>query len=117
MKDNTSTLLHLNEFNTIFGQLSMQGVEFNDNMKTLFLLIILPKSWDIFHKIVSNSAPMDGLSLAMVESSLLFKEVNKKNLDRFHSGNTLYVCGCSNDRGCKTRRHMRHKSSSLPPFL
>ena len=39
---------HLNDFNTIFSQLSAQDVEFKDSVKALFLLITLPESWDIF---------------------------------------------------------------------
>ena len=62
---------HLNECNSIFGQLNGQGIEFNDPLKALLLLITLPKTWDTSKKTISNSAILDGLSSAMVESSLL----------------------------------------------
>ena len=44
MKDGTPMSSHLNEFNTIFSQLSAQEVEFEDSVKALFLLITLPES-------------------------------------------------------------------------
>ena len=50
-------------------------------MKAIFLLVALPESWDTFCTIVSNSALASGLTFANVESSLLTKEVNRKNLD------------------------------------
>lgn len=71
MKDGTAMSSHLNDFNSIFGQLSAQGVEFNDSLKALFLLITLPESWDTFRTTINNSATLDGLTSAMVESSLL----------------------------------------------
>ena len=48
MKEGTAMSSHLNDFNTIFSQLSAQDVEFQDSVKALFLLITLPESWDIF---------------------------------------------------------------------
>ena len=99
MKDGTPMSSHLNEFNTIFSQLSAQEVEFADSMKALFLLIPLPKSWDTFRIAISNSAPASGLTSANVESSLLTKEVNKKNLDSTQGANALCVRGKSKERG------------------
>lgn len=48
MKEGTTMSSHLNDFNTIFSQLSAQEVEFDDSVKALFLLITLSESWDIF---------------------------------------------------------------------
>ena len=72
---------HLNEFNTIFSQLSVHEVEFQDSVKALFLLITLPESSETFCTAISNSTPAVGLTSANVESSLLTEEVNRKNLD------------------------------------
>ena len=98
MKDETPMSSHLNEFNTIFSQLSAQEVEFADSVKTLFLLITLPESWDTFRTAISNSTPASGLTSASEESSLLTEEVNKKNMDSTHGGNGLYVRGRSKER-------------------
>ena len=62
MKDGTSMSNHLNEFNSVFDQVSGQGIELNDSLKALFLLITLPDSWDTFHTIVSTNVDADGLS-------------------------------------------------------
>lgn len=100
---------HLNEFNTIFSQLSAQEVEFKDSVKALFLLITLPENWDIFCTAISNSAPASGLTSANVESSLLTEEVNTKNLDNTHGSTTLVVRGRSKD---KKKGESRGKSRS-----
>ena len=74
-------------------------------MKEIFLLVMLPESWDTFRTAVSNSALASGLTSATVERSLLTKEVNKKNLDSSRGGsNALVVRGRSNDRGKSTER-------------
>ena len=44
MKEGASMSDHLNEFNTIFSQLSAHEVVFQDSMKALFLLIMLLES-------------------------------------------------------------------------
>ena len=48
MKEGTSMSNHLNEFHTIFSQLTMQEIIFPDTVKAMFLLITLPDSWDTF---------------------------------------------------------------------
>ena len=80
MKEGTSMSNQLNDFNTIYNNLVAQEVEFPDSVKTLFLLITLLDSWDTFWTAISNSAPASGLIEANVASSLLTKEVNRKNL-------------------------------------
>ena len=91
---------HLNEFNTIFSQLSAQEIKFDDSVKAIFLLVTLPESWDTFCTTVSNSAPANGLTSANVESSLLIEEVNRKNLDNTcSSGNDLTLRGRSSETG------------------
>ena len=100
---------HLNEFNSIFSNLSAQEIEFLDAIKALFLLITLPKIWDTFCMAISNSAPPDGLIKANVSCSLLTEEVNKKNLDNSHGDNALVVEGKSNDKG-KSQDRGRSKS-------
>ena len=59
---------------------------------------MLPDNWDTFKTTISNSAAIDGLSSAMVESILLTEEVNRKNLDSNRSGSAMYVRGRSSNR-------------------
>ena len=81
MKDGTPMSSHLNEFNTIFSQLTVQEVEFEDSVKALFLLITFLESRDTFWIAISSSTPTSGLTFVNVESNLLIEEVNRKNLD------------------------------------
>ncbi|MCO5566823.1 hypothetical protein L7F22_020504 [Adiantum nelumboides] len=71
MKEGTPMSNHLNEFNTIYSQLSAQDVRFDEPVRAMFLLITLPKSWDTFRTALSNSTPPDGLTIAGVEGGLL----------------------------------------------
>ncbi|MCO5580738.1 hypothetical protein L7F22_034608 [Adiantum nelumboides] len=48
MKEGTPMSNHLNEFNTIYSQLSAQGVKFDEPVRVMFLLIALPESWVTF---------------------------------------------------------------------
>lgn len=97
MKEGAAMSNHLNEFNTIFSQLSAQKIVFEDSVKAMFLLVTLPESWDTFRTAISNSAPAGGLTVTNVEGSLLTEEVNRKNLDSTRSSNALVVRGRSNE--------------------
>ena len=72
-------------------QVSGQGIELNDSLKALFLLITLPDSWDTFFTIVSTNVAADGLSFVILEASLLTKEVNWKNNETSKNGSALVV--------------------------
>ena len=94
MKDGIAVSSHVNNFNSIFWSNQWQEKDrVNDSQKAFFLLLTLQRSRLTFRTTISNFAIVDGLSLAMVEISLLKKEVNKKNLDNSLSDNALYVCG------------------------
>ncbi|MCO5600511.1 hypothetical protein L7F22_054624 [Adiantum nelumboides] len=82
MKEGTAMTNHLNEFHTIFSQLTAQEIVSPDSVKAMFLLIILPDDWDTFRTMLSNFITRKGLTSANVEDSLLTKEVNMKNIDK-----------------------------------
>ncbi|MCO5572351.1 hypothetical protein L7F22_026104 [Adiantum nelumboides] len=111
MKESTPMSNHLNELHTIVIQLQSQGVEFDDSVRAMFLLVTLPDSWDTFRTTVSNSAAPDGLKCADVESSLLIEEVNRKNVEDTKSSNAMHVRGRSRLRG-DYERHDKSKSRS-----
>ena len=75
-KDGTTMSNHLSEFNSVFDQVSGQGIELNDSLKALFLLITLSDRWDTFCTTVNTNIVADGLSSVTVEASLLTEEVN-----------------------------------------
>ncbi|MCO5610147.1 hypothetical protein L7F22_064382 [Adiantum nelumboides] len=99
MKESTPMSNHLNEFHTIVSQLQSQGVEFDDFLRAMFLLVTFPDPWDIFRTTVSNSATPDGLKCANVESSLLMEEVNCKNVEDTKSSSAMNVRGRSPFKG------------------
>ena len=82
MKESNGVTTHFNEFDNLFTQIRAQRMQIDDEMKAIHLLCSLPPSWDTLYTTISNSAKVDGLLLALVESSLLIKEVNKKNLHK-----------------------------------
>ena len=98
MKDGVSMSSHLNEFNLVIDQLSGQGIQLNDSLKALFLLITLPDSWDTFCTNINTNATSDGLSSVTIERSLLIEEVNRKNVETLKNG-SLLVRGRSTKRG------------------
>ena len=73
---------HLNEFHTIFSQLTLQEILFPNILKAMFLLITLSDSWDTFCMALSNYVTPDGLTSANVKGSLLAEEVNQKNTEK-----------------------------------
>ena len=81
MKEGTNITGHLNEFNIIFLQLTAQGLNFDEEVRCIFLLCSLPSSWDTFCTAVSNSAPTIGLVFNDVIGNLLTEEIRRKSLE------------------------------------
>ncbi|MCO5547094.1 hypothetical protein L7F22_029668 [Adiantum nelumboides] len=110
MKEGTHMSNHLNEFNTIYSQLSAQGARFHEPVRAMFLLMTLPKRWDTFRATLSNPAPLNGLTISGVEGSPLEEKTNKKIMDK-GKGTTLVFRGRANfkEKGGK-RNQSRSKS-------
>ncbi|MCO5564465.1 hypothetical protein L7F22_018126 [Adiantum nelumboides] len=81
MKEGSSVSSHLNEFNSLYLQLTSKGLNFDDEMKAIFLLCSLPASWDIFNIAISNSTPGGKLALSDVTSVLLTGEIRHHSPD------------------------------------
>ncbi|MCO5575447.1 hypothetical protein L7F22_029248 [Adiantum nelumboides] len=75
MKEGSSVSSHLNEFNALYLQLTSKGLNFDDEMKAIFLLCSLPTSWDTFNTTISNSTHGDKLAFGDVTSALLIEEI------------------------------------------
>ncbi|MCO5569739.1 hypothetical protein L7F22_023454 [Adiantum nelumboides] len=76
MKEGSIVARHLNEFNSLFSQLTSQGFsEFDDELESIFLLCSLPSSWDIFCTAISNSAPNGKLVFNDVTNALLTEDI------------------------------------------
>ena len=102
---------NLNEFNTIFSQLIVQNIMFNDSIKAMFLLVTLLESWGTFCTTISNSTLMDGLTCADVESNLLTEEDTHNNVDANKSSSTMTIRGRSQARGKSRERERDHALS------
>ncbi|MCO5591028.1 hypothetical protein L7F22_045004 [Adiantum nelumboides] len=73
MKEGSTVFGHLNEFNSLFSQLTSQGFsEFDDELKSIFLLCSLPNSWDIFCTSINYCS--DGLQLVPHKRSQKLQE-------------------------------------------
>ena len=55
MSEGGSITDHLNDFNMVTNQLSSVGVNFDDEVRALLILCLLPESWDGLVMAVSNS--------------------------------------------------------------
>ena len=116
MKEGTSMSNHLNEFHTIFSQLTAQEISFLDSVKAMLLLITLPESWDTFCIALSNFVLLEGLSSANGEGNLLTKEINRKNNDKSKGNSVLVVRGRNPNKVKKGKRTQSHSKSPSPKF-
>ncbi|MCO5557881.1 hypothetical protein L7F22_011453 [Adiantum nelumboides] len=81
MKEGSSVSSHMNEFNALYSQLTSKGLNFDDEMKAIFLLCSLPASWDTFNTAISNSTHGGKLAFGDVTSVLLTEEIRHQSLD------------------------------------
>ncbi|MCO5601387.1 hypothetical protein L7F22_055507 [Adiantum nelumboides] len=81
MKEGSSVSSHLNDFNALYLQLTSKGLNFDDEMKAIFLLCSLPTSWDTFNTAISNSTHGGKLAFGDVTSVLLTEEIRRQSLD------------------------------------
>ncbi|MCO5593863.1 hypothetical protein L7F22_047881 [Adiantum nelumboides] len=110
MKEGGTVSGHLNEFNIIFSQLTLQGLNFDEEIKCIFLLCNLPLSWDKFCTAISNSAPNINLMYNDVVGSLVMKEIRRKSLEPAKQGDAYVASGkgqrghtqnCAKSKDCK----------------
>ncbi|MCO5560834.1 hypothetical protein L7F22_014454 [Adiantum nelumboides] len=89
MKEGSSVSSHLNEFNALYSQLTSKGLNFDDEMKAIFLLCSLPASWDTFNTAISNSTHGGKLTFGEVTSALLTEEIRHQSLDSGGHGDEI----------------------------
>ena len=108
---------HLNDFQGVFDQLSRMGINFEDEVQGLWLLNILPDSWETFRVSLTNSAPDGKVTMEYVKSGVLNEEVRRRSQNSSSSSSHSDVLvtedrGRSNFRGQKGRDKSRSKSRS-----
>ncbi|MCO5557864.1 hypothetical protein L7F22_011436 [Adiantum nelumboides] len=75
IREGSSIRSHLNEFNALYLQLTSKGLNFNDEMKDIFLICSLTASWDTFNTSISNSIHGGKLTFGDVTSALCIEEI------------------------------------------
>ena len=80
--EGTTISAHLNEFNTIFSQLTAQEIVFSDPLKAMFYSSLCQTNWNTFTIALNNYVSPNGLTSSNVEDSLLVGEVNRTNIDK-----------------------------------
>ncbi|KAI9173560.1 hypothetical protein LWI28_003145 [Acer negundo] len=81
-KDETPLSYHLNAYQGIPNQLAEMNIKFENEVHGLWLLGILPDSWETFRTSVSNSAPNSAVIMDLAKSSVL-NERNEKKVTGF----------------------------------
>ncbi|MCO5607937.1 hypothetical protein L7F22_062139 [Adiantum nelumboides] len=109
MKEGNTVFGLLNEFNSLFSQLTSQGFDFDEELKSIFLLCSLPNSWDIFCTAISNLAPNGKLVFNDVTNALLTKEIRHKSLDIASHGDA-YMVGSSHEKQRGRHKYSNNKS-------
>ncbi|MCO5598406.1 hypothetical protein L7F22_052501 [Adiantum nelumboides] len=90
-EESASVATHINDFDYLFAQICVQRINIDDEMKAIFLLCLLPPSWDIFCTAANNSAPNGTLVYIDVTNSLLSEEMCHKAMSSLHHGKAHYV--------------------------
>ncbi|MCO5610542.1 hypothetical protein L7F22_064781 [Adiantum nelumboides] len=108
MKEGSSVRSHLNEFNALYLRLTLKRLNFNDEMKAIFLLCSLPASWDTFNKAISNSTDGGKIAFGDVTSVLLTEEIRRQSLDSGGHGEVEKRSG-----GKRRERKIREEENAL----
>ena len=82
---------HLNEFNTITNQLSMVGIEFDNEVHALILLASLPNNWEAMRMAVSNFAGKSKLKYDDIQGLILIEEVRRRETNIDNAQDQVFV--------------------------
>ncbi|MCO5603917.1 hypothetical protein L7F22_058073 [Adiantum nelumboides] len=97
MKESSSVNSYLNEFNALYLQLTSKGLNFDDEIKAIFLLCSLPASWDTFNTAISISTHGGKLVFGDVISALLTEEIRHQSLDSGGHGDVYMIENAQDD--------------------
>ena len=89
--EGTPVVQHLNEFNTITNQLSMVGIEFDNEVRALILLASLPNSWKAMRIVLSNSAGKNKFKYDDIRDLILSEEVCRRDVNIDNSQDQAFV--------------------------
>ena len=78
-RDDTRMIDHLNTFQGLINQLATTRVKFDEKVPDLWLLGILPNSWETFRMSLSNSTLDGEMTMEIAKSSVLNVEMRRKS--------------------------------------
>ena len=78
MRETEPETFHINTFNWVLTELSAQDLNFDEEVKTLVLLLSFPTSWEDFYTIVINSSSK--LTLDEGNGAVMSKELRGKSM-------------------------------------
>ncbi|GJR25593.1 putative RNA-directed DNA polymerase [Tanacetum coccineum] len=107
MKEGASVADHVNEFNSILSRLMSVDIKFNDEVKALLLLFLLPKSWSGTVTAVSGLTGTTKLKFDNIHDLILGEDIRRKTFEEY--SNSLLSAedkcrGRKQDRGQKQKR-------------
>ena len=78
MKELETTTSHINTFRRVLEELSSQGMNFEEEVKALMLLLSLPASWEVLCTTFTNS--LQKLMLNEAIGMILLEEIRRISL-------------------------------------
>ena len=82
---------HLNELNIVTTQLSLVGIEFDEEVQALLLLSSLPKSWNVIVTTMSSLTGSNKLKFDDVRDLLLSEEIRRKESSESSTSPVLHT--------------------------
>ncbi|KAI3462293.1 hypothetical protein Pfo_018956 [Paulownia fortunei] len=124
MMEGASVAQHLNELNTVITQLSLVGIEFDEEVRALILLSSLPQSLNDTVTAVSSSSGSNKLKFDDVRDLVLSEEIRRRESGESSTSSVLHTelrgrnstrengCGRSNYRGRSNDRRSKFRNPS-----
>jgi len=109
MKEGTSIVDHLNDFNTLLVQLQSIEVKLESEDKDITLLCSLPESWDHFVTSLSISSS-ETIEFDDLVASLLSEETRRRSHLETSTSEAMMVRGRSKERRSSRPSDSRSKS-------
>ena len=114
-QDGTPMTDHLNTFQGIINQLAGMNIKFEEEVQGLWILGILPDSWETFRTSLSNSAPDGTMNMDLVKSCVLNEEMRRKSHGSSSQSDVLVIKkrGRSKSRGPKNKDKSKSKNNKF----
>ncbi|KAH7575410.1 hypothetical protein JRO89_XS02G0101600 [Xanthoceras sorbifolium] len=109
-KEGTSIVDHLNEMQGILDQLSRMGINFDDEVFALMMLVSLPESSETLKISITNTAPNGAVNMELVKSGILNEEMKRRSQTSSSSSHPNVLVTDSRGRSKSGEQKPRGKS-------